>query len=100
MNWVVFWKRMLMNLVFVQENSLTGFMVSIDDYPYLDYQRSIVTMAPLCRFNLTGSKLLDIEPDDSLLIEKIGWGEFFINFDVYNVEITHQFSLSLKENFA
>ena len=100
MNWVVFWKRMLMNLGFVQENSFTGFVVSIDDFPYLDYQHSIFTMAPLYRFNLIGSKLLDIEVEDPLLIDKIGWGEFFINFDVYNVEITHQFSLSLKDNFA
>ena len=100
MNWVVFWKRMLMNLGFVQENNLTWFVVSIDDYPYLDYQHSIVMMAPLCRFNPISSKLLDIEPEDPLLIDKIGWGEFFRSFDGYNVEITHQFSLSIKENVA
>ena len=75
-------------------------MVSIDDYPYLDYHLSIVTMAPLCRFDPTGSELLNIELEAMLLIEKIRWGEFFRRFDWHNVEVTHQFSLSLKENVA
>ena len=79
---------------------ITWFVVSIDDYPYLDYHLSIVMMAPLCRFDLAGSELLDIELEAMLLIEKIIWGEFFRRFDWHNVEVTRQFSLSLKKNVA
>ena len=79
---------------------ITWFVVSIDDYPYLHYHLSIVTMDPPCRFDPAGSKLLDIELEAMLLIEKIRWGEFFRRFGWHNVEVTHQFSLSLKENVA
>ena len=64
----------LPNLGFVHENNLIWFVLSIDNYPYLDYHLSIVTMAPICRFEPSGSELLNIELEAMLLIDKIRWG--------------------------
>ena len=79
--------RGLPNLGFVQENNLTWFMFSINVHPYLDYHLSVAMMAPLCRFEPAESELLDIEPESTLLINKIGWGEFFRSFNGNNIEV-------------
>ena len=100
MNLVLFWMCGLPNLGFLQEDDLTWFVFSINVHPYLDYQFSVQTMAPLCRFQPVRSDLLDIEPESAQLIDKIGWGKFFISFNKHNVEVTRQFSLSLKENVS
>ena len=57
-------------------------------------------MAPLCRFEPTGSDFLDIEPEVARLIDKVGWGDFFRSFNGHNIEVTYRFSLSLRENIA
>ena len=100
MNLTVFWMHGLPNLGFVHEDNLTQFVFSINVHPYLDYHLSVAMMAPLCRFEPAESELLDIEPESALLINKIGWGEFFRSFNGYNIEVTRQFSLSLKDNVA
>ena len=57
-------------------------------------------MDPLCRLELMSSEFLDIESEAALLMNKIRWVEFFKIFDGHNVEVTRQFSLSLKKNVA
>ena len=57
-------------------------------------------MAPLCRFEPAGNEFPDIEPANSRLIDKVGWGNFFRLFNRYNTKVTRQFTLSLKENIA
>ena len=42
-------------------------------------------MAPLCRFELEGSKWLIKEPEAACFVDKIGWGKFFDNFNGHNV---------------
>ena len=53
-------------------------------------------MAPLSRFEISGPELVEADEKASLLFEKIGWGQFFRCFSGHNVEVTKQFSLSLK----
>ena len=57
-------------------------------------------MAPLSRFEISGSELIEADEKVALLIEKIGWGQFFRCFSGHNMEVTKQFALSLKENVA
>ena len=57
-------------------------------------------MAPLSRFEISGSNLIEADEKVSLLFEKIGWGQFFRCFSGHNAEVTKLFALSLKENVA
>ena len=57
-------------------------------------------MAPLSRFEISGSKLIEANKKVSLLFEKIGWGHFFRSFSGHNTEVTKLFALSLNENIA
>ena len=54
----------------------------------------------MCRFEPAGSELLDIEPEATLLNDKVGWGDIFRSFDGHDIEVTHRFSLYFKENVA
>ena len=57
-------------------------------------------MAPLSRFEISGSELIEADEKVSLLFEKIRWGNFFRSFSRHNAEVTKLFALSLKENIA
>ena len=57
-------------------------------------------MAPLSRFEISGSELIEADEKIALLLEKIGWGHFFKSFSGHNAEVTKLFALSLKENVA
>ena len=57
-------------------------------------------MEPFCRIEPIGDEFLDIEPEASWLIEKIGWRNCFGKFDGHNSEVTRRFTLSLKDNVA
>ena len=57
-------------------------------------------MAPLSRFEISGTELVEADEKAALLFDKIGWGQFFRCFSGHNVGVTKQFSLSLKENVA
>ena len=59
-----------------------------------------LSMAPLCRFEPDGAKLLDIHPNVSQLFDKIGCYEFLRTFSGHNEEVTCRFALSLKGNVA
>ena len=64
------------------------------------YVLGIIAMAPLYRIEPIGGELLDIKPEASQLIDKIGWRKFFGNFDGHKYEVTLRFELSLKDNVA
>ena len=53
-------------------------------------------MAPLNRFEISGSELIEADEKVSLLFEKVGWGQFFKCFDGHNAEVTKLFALNLK----
>ena len=53
-------------------------------------------MAPLSHFEISGSKLIEADEKVALLFKKVGWGQFFRCFSGHYVEVTKQFSLSLK----
>ena len=55
-------------------------------------------MAPLYRIEPIGGELLDIEPEASQLIDKIGWRNVFGNFDGHKFEVNLGFTLFLKDN--
>ena len=57
-------------------------------------------MSPLCIFEMSGNELLDIKPEASRLIDKVGWANFFRRFNGNNTKVTYRFTLSLKENVA
>ena len=57
-------------------------------------------MAPLNRFKISGSELVEADEKVALLFEKVGWGQFFRCFDGHNAEVTKLFALNLKENIA
>ena len=57
-------------------------------------------MAPLSRFEISGSELIEVDEKVALLFEKVGWGHFFRCFSGHNMEVTKLFALSLKENVA
>ena len=42
--------------------------------------------------------MVDIEPEASQLIEKIGWRKFFGSFNGFNPKSALRFALSLKDN--
>ena len=54
-------------------------------------------MAPLSRFEISGSELIEADEKVALLFEKIGWGQFFRCFDGHNAEVTKLFALNLKK---
>ena len=64
------------------------------------YQFDNREMAPLCWFELAVSELLEIEPEASQLLKKIGWGYLFRMFNGHHSKVTRQFALSLKGNVA
>ena len=45
-------------------------------------------MAPLSRFEISGSELVEADEKVALIFEKIGWGQFFRCFSGHNVEVT------------
>ena len=55
-------------------------------------------MAPLNRFEISGSKLIEANEEVALRFEKIGWGDFFKCFDGHNAEVTKLFSMNLKDD--
>ena len=65
----MFWLHRVRKLGFLQEEGLTWCIVSIRKHPYSYYLLSIATMASLCRFELAGSELLDIELEVTRLID-------------------------------
>ena len=64
------------------------------------YIPRFIIMASLCRIELSRDELLDIEPEATWLVEKIGWRKFFGSLDGYNSKVTLTFALSLKDNIA
>ena len=55
-------------------------------------------MAPLNRFEISGSELIEADEKIALRFEKVGWGQFFKCFDGHNAEVTKLFALNLKEH--
>ena len=43
---------------------------------------------------------MEIEPESTHVIEKIGWVYFFTIVNEHHIEVTRQFSLSLRENIS
>ena len=68
--------------------------------PFGNQDSSEEAMAPLSRFEISGSELVEADEKVALLFEKVGWGQCFRCFDGHNVEVTKLFALSLKENIA
>ena len=54
------------------------------------------TMAPLNRYEISGSELIEENEEVDLCFEKIGWGEFFKSFDGHHAEVTKMFAMNLK----
>ena len=57
-------------------------------------------MAPLNRFEIYGSKLIEANKEVALHFEKIGWGKFFKSFDGHHVEVTKMFAMNLKDEIV
>ena len=55
-------------------------------------------MAPLNRFEISGSELIEADEKIALRFEKIGWGQFFKCLDGHHVEVTKLFSMNLKDD--
>ena len=55
-------------------------------------------MAPLNRFEVSGSELVEANEKVALLFEKVGWQQFFKCFDGHNTEVTKLFALNLKDD--
>ena len=68
--------------------------------PFRNQDSSEEAMAPLSRFEISRSELVEADEKVALLFEKVGWGQFFRCFNGHNVEVTRLFALSLKENVA
>ena len=57
-------------------------------------------MAPLNRFEISGSELVEAYEKVALLFEKVGWGQFFKCFDGHNVAVTKLFAMNLKDDIV
>ena len=57
-------------------------------------------MAPLNRFEISGSELIEANEEVALRFEKIGWGHFFKCFDDHNAEVTKLFAMNLKDDIV
>ena len=57
-------------------------------------------MAPLNRFEISGSELIEADEKIALRFEKVGSGQFFKCFDGHNAEVTKLFALNLKEDIV
>ena len=57
-------------------------------------------MAPLNRFEISGSELIEANEEVALRFEKIGWGKFFKSFDGHHAEVTKMFAMNLKDNIV
>ena len=57
-------------------------------------------MAPLCRFEPFENELLEIEPEETELFEKISIGSFFRCFNGHHIEVTRHFTLSVKDDVS
>ena len=68
--------------------------------PFRNQDSSEEAMAPLSRFEISGSELVEADEKVALLFENIGWGHFFRSFSGHNAEVTKLFALNLKENIA
>ena len=68
--------------------------------PQVKEKPDIWEMAPLCRFELDGAELLNVNPNISQLFDKIGWGNFLRAFSGHNVKVTRRLALNFKENVA
>ena len=55
-------------------------------------------MAPLNRYEISGSELIEADDNIALRFEKIGWGQFFRSFDGHHEEVTKMFSMNLKDD--
>ena len=55
-------------------------------------------MAPLNRFEISGSELIEADEKVALQFEKVWWGQFFKCFDGDHAEVTKLFSLNFKED--
>ena len=64
--------------------------------PFRNQDNVEEAMAPLNRFEISGSELVEADEKVALLFEKVGWGQFFKCFDGHNVEVTKLFALNLK----
>ena len=53
-------------------------------------------MAPLNRFEISGSELIEADEKIALRFEKVGWGQFFKCFDGHNAEVTQTICLKFK----
>ena len=56
------------------------------------------TMAPLSRYEISGSELIEANEEVALRFEKIGRGKFFKSFDGHHAEVTKLFAMNLKDN--
>ena len=56
-------------------------------------------MTLLNRFEISGHDLVEYNPEAVTFFEKIGWF-FFKGFSGHHVEITRQFTMSLKDDVA
>ena len=55
-------------------------------------------MAPLNRFEISGSELIEADEKVALRFEKIGWGKFFKSFDGHHAEVTKMFAMNLNDD--
>ena len=55
-------------------------------------------MAPLNRFKISGSELVEADEKVALLFEKVGWGQFFKCFGSHHAEVTKLFAMNLKDD--
>ena len=55
-------------------------------------------MAPLNRFEISGSELIEADEKIALHFEKIGWGHFFKCFDSHNAAVTKLFATNLTDD--
>ena len=57
-------------------------------------------MAPLNRFEISGSELIEADEKVALRFEKIGWGKFFRSFNNHHAEVTKMFAMNLKDDIV
>ena len=55
-------------------------------------------MAPLNRFEIYGSELIEADKKVALQFEKVGWGTFFRCFNGHHVEVTKMFAMNLNDD--
>ena len=68
--------------------------------PFRNQDSGEEAMAPLSRFEISRSEVVEEDENVSLLFKKVGWGQFFRFFNGHNVEVTKLFAMNLKENIA